>query len=411
MLHWIQSGCRYSGQLLAQTVSFLHKHPLPPAIVNNQPRHARRQFRLGLSILLFLLSSSATLLAWPLLAAIELNYFDIFVAADTITLEWSTAGEYNTAGFEVYCKAEDEPDSAFHLIDQRIAQGSASQGAIYRLDLTRDLVPGQSYCFRLREITTDNTIGEVLQRCGYGLNITPTPQMTPTSFGAPPITTTIDFPTTTLTNTTGITVTNIVTGDPFSANNEPGTFTQLAPFELTATSDALLALPVFTPTPLGLISPLNTPEPFIPPPLPTVALTVTPGSGLTAPTTFTSTQDLSAAQNFTATQNNPPISALPPAAPLTVAQPDAAIANPPYIVLTAPPALAAAPLLPTFTPYPTAVAPAAGQLIAASLPNTQNLMMLLLCGVFSGASGLGILGLITTLLYMRSRSNQQSRQR
>jgi hypothetical protein len=319
-------------------------------------------------------------------------------------LEWSTASEYNTAGFEVYCKAEDEPDSAFHLIDQRIAQGSTGQGAIYRLDLTRDLAPGQSYCFRLREITTDNTIGEVLQRCGYGLNITPTPQMTPTNFGAPPITTT-------LTNTTGVTVTNIVTGNPVPENNEPAPVTQLAPFELTATSDALLAPPIFTPTPIGAISPLNTPDPFVPPPLPTVALTLTPGSGLTSPTTFTSTQDLSAAQNFTATQNDPALSDLPPAAPLTAAQPEPALANPPYIVLTAPPALAAAPLLPTFTPYPTAEAPATGQLMAASLPNTQNLMMLLLCGVFSGASGLGILGLITTLLYMRSRSNQQSRTR
>jgi hypothetical protein len=43
----------------------------------------------------------------------------------------------------------------------------------------------------------------------------------------------------------------------------------------------------------------------------------------------------------------------------------------------------------------------------AVLPNTQNLMILLLCGVFSGASGLGVLGLVTTVLYMRSRSEEQ----
>ena len=49
--------------------------------------------------------------------------------------------------------------------------------------------------------------------------------------------------------------------------------------------------------------------------------------------------------------------------------------------------------------------------MAATLPNTQNLMMLLLCGVFSGASGLGILGLITTLLYMRSRAAENKSQR
>lgn len=419
MLHWIQSGQRCSRQLWTQTTTFLYRQQLKRSTAESKAENSYLRLRIGVSILLFFLLSSVALLAWPLLAAIELNYFDIFVAPDMITLEWSTANEYNTAGFEVYCKAEDEPDSKFHLIDQRIAQGSGGQGAIYRLDLTRDLVPGQTYCFRLREITTDNTIGEVLQLCGYGLNITPTPQATATLFSTPPLTATIFFTSTTLTNTNFATVTTVFTNG-VTVDNGTGTFNQFTPFDLTATSVALFGPSLLTPTPVGGFSPVETPTPFIPAQMPTMPLTITPLSALPS-TTFTQTQDLASQQNFTApnnlvTNNLPPDIAaataaaggsnnmanngLPPSEP--------AIANPPYIVQTATPQLAAA-RLPTFTPYPTAVVLADGQLIAATLPNTQNLMMLLLCGVFSGASGLGILGLITTLLYMRSRATEHKR--
>jgi hypothetical protein len=40
-------------------------------------------------------------------------------------------------------------------------------------------------------------------------------------------------------------------------------------------------------------------------------------------------------------------------------------------------------------------------------PTTQNLMIMLLCLTFTGASGIGILGLITSVMFMRSRSSQR----
>lgn len=84
------------------------------------------------------------------------------------------------------------------------------------------------------------------------------------------------------------------------------------------------------------------------------------------------------------------------------------VANPPYIVLTATPTTETAAPTPTITPYPTTGAPqAAVNLLGMRVPDTQNLMIMLLCGVFSGASGLGILGLISTLLYMRSRAGSR----
>ena len=95
-------------------------------------------------------------------------------------------------------------------------------------------------------------------------------------------------------------------------------------------------------------------------------------------------------------------SALPTPTPSVVAG-----ANPPYIVLTATPTTPAT-IVPTFTPYPTGVPQVNNNLLGLRVPDTQNLMIMLLCGVFSGASGLGILGLVSTLLYMRSRA--QARQ-
>jgi hypothetical protein len=40
------------------------------------------------------------------------------------------------------------------------------------------------------------------------------------------------------------------------------------------------------------------------------------------------------------------------------------------------------------------------------VPNTQNLMVGLLCLIFLSASGLGALGLVTSVLYMRSQTRR-----
>ena len=83
-------------------------------------------------------------------------------------------------------------------------------------------------------------------------------------------------------------------------------------------------------------------------------------------------------------------------------------ANPGYIVLTATPTTPATTPAPTFTAFPTVARAVEGdRLLGITVPDTQNLMIMLLCGVFSGASGLGILGLVSTLLYMRSRHKAQ----
>jgi hypothetical protein len=44
-----------------------------------------------------------------------------------------------------------------------------------------------------------------------------------------------------------------------------------------------------------------------------------------------------------------------------------------------------------------------------SLPSSENLLLLTLCFVFVGASGLGVLGLTTIGLYIRSRSSRSGR--
>jgi hypothetical protein len=78
--------------------------------------------------------------------------------------------------------------------------------------------------------------------------------------------------------------------------------------------------------------------------------------------------------------------------------------TPPYVVMTATPLTPATKAPATFTPLPmaTPTSPGAG-LVNFMAPTTQNLTLMLLCLTFFTASGLGILGLITSAIYMRSR--------
>jgi hypothetical protein len=87
-----------------------------------------------------------------------------------------------------------------------------------------------------------------------------------------------------------------------------------------------------------------------------------------------------------------------------------ATATPLYVVVTATPtplaAAAGAVVAPTFTPWPTAVPTTAFAFSNLLVPNTQNLMVGLLCLIFMSASGLGALGLVTSVLYMRSQTRR-----
>jgi hypothetical protein len=83
--------------------------------------------------------------------------------------------------------------------------------------------------------------------------------------------------------------------------------------------------------------------------------------------------------------------------------------TPLYVVVTATPTPLAqlAAVAPTFTPWPTAIPTASFGFSDLLVPNTQNLMVGLLCLIFISASGLGILGLVTSVLYMRSQTRRE----
>jgi hypothetical protein len=83
-----------------------------------------------------------------------------------------------------------------------------------------------------------------------------------------------------------------------------------------------------------------------------------------------------------------------------------------YVIVTATPTPAPVALAPVLTPLPTATPLPQGLQLAASLEPSgqnlaQNLMVMLLCLTFTGAGGIGILGLITSVMFMRARSSQR----
>ena len=133
----------------------------------------RRLFSLGVLCLLgviVLLGAAQTALG-----AFQLNYFNVISNPNSVVLEWSTASEFNLEGFDVQCKLASEPDTGYHSIGFEKAKGGPNIPALYSFAVTEGVNPGVSYCFRLKEITVDGSLGEVVDRCGYGPGVTPTP--------------------------------------------------------------------------------------------------------------------------------------------------------------------------------------------------------------------------------------------
>jgi hypothetical protein len=391
--------------------------------------------------LLYLLAMPAA----PAMAAVVLEYFNVVPSSSAVLLEWSTLSEYNLRGFEVLCKAVNEPDSAYHRIGFFNPKGNATQGAQYDL-LVTDLKPGTAYCFRLRELTTDETPGEERERCGYGLNITPTPSLpataTPTTtVGLTP--TIVLFPTATL--FPGITPTfdpfaptatpTLFGASPLATPNPAGTPLGFLPGDPAAAAASLPTVDPFAlPTPDPFAPP--TPDPFAPPTVdpfatatvdpfaaPTVDpfATPTPNPALVSPLS-TPTLTLTATvapgplgeggDGAALAAQDPalnPAQVLPPGIDGSAALAEAPAPTPTslYTILTATPvpALSNVGVAPVVTPWPTATPPAT-MLAGMLTPTAQNLAVMLLCFIFLSASVLGGLGLITSVLWMRSRAQR-----
>ena len=127
----------------------------------------------------------ALLVARPALAAVVFNYYQIMASPTAVVVEWSTASEVDVAGFFIAHKPVAAPDSAYQATVYVFASGGPNIGAAYLVPFT-DLDAGVAYCFRLSEQTTTGTPGEVLDRCGYGPGVTPTPAATPEFVPATP---------------------------------------------------------------------------------------------------------------------------------------------------------------------------------------------------------------------------------
>jgi hypothetical protein len=396
----------------------------------------------------------------PALAAVQLNFFNVIAFPSSVALEWSTSSEVNLAGFDIQCKQANEPDTAFHEIGFERAQGGPNVGALYNFPVTSGLVPGVSYCFRLKEITTDGSPGEVFDRCGYGPMVTPTPGL-----GAIPVFTPIPVPTDAFGNP--IIPTPIPTAIPPVAPPAVATDAFGNPIQQVPTAVATDAFgnPI-PPTPLSPTSPLATPLPapiatdafgnpiqpvpttvatdafgntLTPTPVPQAVATDEFGNTLT-PTPSPSTVATDALGTPLATASVTATVALTSAVdafgnPIAVdaygnplpdqmanaaqagmsAAPEYAQPATPtvaYVVVTATPTQVPVALGPIFTPLPTATPMPAGVQLANSLQPSgqnlaQNLMIMLLCLTFAGATGIGIIGLITSVMFMRARSSQR----
>ena len=405
-------------------------------------QQAKRTTRLGVWMVLGgLMVALIVLLTRPALAAIQLSYFYAVPNPSSVILQWGTTSEFNVAGFEVQCKLASEPDTAFHKIDFVPARGGPSTPAQYSFPILSGVDPGVAYCFRLLEITTDGTQGEAPTLCGYGPNVTPTPGVgvipTTDPNAAPPIATDafgnpIVSPTPDPFISPVQPVATDAFGNPIPQPQATDAFGNLIP-QPQATdafgnpipqpfaTDAFgspLPQPVATdafgnpvssaevmfdefgnPIQVDAFgSPLVTPTPTIDPFAPPTPIIITPPPG-DPRGNDTSVMQPAQPDPALAQAGGSEIASLPP----TPTAPPVA-----YIVVTAAPTEPPVALAAAMTPLPTITpTPPAYQLVNALAPTTQNLMIMLLCLTFTGASGIGILGLITSVMFMRSRSAQR----
>lgn len=382
---------------------------------------ARRRFARATLALIAL--GVALFCTWPVFAALQLEYFNAIASPSAVLLEWSTLSEYNLAGFQIECKEATAPESDYHLIGTRQAKGSQTQGAQYDFLVDRGLTPGTAYCFKLVETTTDGAPGDIFERCGYGLGITPTPRP---PGGAPAVLTPLpgEIPGPdaylTLTPAAQQPQSPLQPTSPLPTVESPlATPTQLVDMTnpQVAAANALANEPLptdpalavvqqeFIPTPNPLDSGQVVASGFDPNATPTLDPYAAVGqlpTDIPYPTeipTEPPSQETLLAQN----------AAQPPAPDGNAAQALALAPTPTsiYVVVTAVPTLPPVALAPVLTPWPTATPAPRFELTNLFAPTAQNLTVMLLCFIFFSASGLGILGLVTSVLYMRSRNQRE----
>lgn len=435
---------------------------------------AQRVSLLG-GVLLALLLITHGAFSGRLLAAVEfLVPFTVTPSDTAIQMTWVTASEYNVERFDIMCKEAQEPSSAYHVIDSVAAIGGVDQEAAYeRTFPAGGFVPGQAYCFRLVEITTSNEPGDIFDRCGYGLSITPTPGLAPTitipptptimsPLGTPTadatatllaaltVQTNVNASTATFTPTPTLTPTFTHTPSPTITPTPTGTAAAQSALEQPTVTASVSPELTATVTLTGTAGASGDTAQMTPTPTWTATLTgtLTSGAPLTGTTTITATPVMtgtpiaSGTPGFTATGTLTTTGSLTNTGTLTgtltgtvtptitvtttpttsdgaqsqtggaaellseeqIAQLQQGTPLPPYLVITATPTPPPAELSALYTPLPTVTPTPPLNLSRIMLPTTENILVMLLCFIFLSAGGLGVLGLITSGLYMRSRS-------
>ncbi|MCB0073212.1 MAG: PEP-CTERM sorting domain-containing protein [Caldilineaceae bacterium] len=125
--------------------------------------------------------------------AVVLDFFEVTPQASGVLLTWSTLAEFNLEGFNINVKEATAPPTEYQIIGTEAAQGGVDRGYFYTFDVG-NLAAGIAYCFRIQEIVTDGTAPEAFDRCGYGIDVTPTPTLPPAPISPLPLTPIFESP-------------------------------------------------------------------------------------------------------------------------------------------------------------------------------------------------------------------------
>lgn len=307
--------------------------------------------------ILFALALSLYVTPWPSFAGFVLGDFNGVSTESTLELRWFTLSETDISRWDIYCKDESQPALAYHPIGTQPALGVGGDGAAYSFPVP-ELTPNVSYCFRLIEVNSEGVQGQSFDRCGWGLNITPTPTPIPPDPAG------------------------VVGSTPVGSLSQPISGDGAVPLQDAPTS---------SPTPTEVQS------------FPTPTATQVGETPLQTNTELSSPDSTSLADTGRQSRPIQNGSAVAIAAAPTVTP----TADPGYVVVTATPTseiVTASELSPTFTPLPTATSEPIALIDGFGEWRSEDLVLASLCFVFFGAGGLGVLGITSLSLYLRSRS-------
>jgi hypothetical protein len=131
----------------------------------------RRKMVFSVALALLVICGLLAALTPGATAAVTLLYFRATAGSDSILVEWETATELDTAGFNLY-RSENSGQKGQQIGNTFVANGDPTSGAKYSYADT-SVVKGVRYYYSLEEIAASDGSLEIIATANAGIGVAP----------------------------------------------------------------------------------------------------------------------------------------------------------------------------------------------------------------------------------------------